>query len=66
MGNLMATVGELNDAIETIKMECNAHGACCDCPLHMGPFCSFEINLFPYKWETIGDGENKSLNTPTE
>lgn len=56
MANLMATVDELNDAIEILKAECLAHDMCKNCCLGEITGCKL-FKKIPGAWETIKEGE---------
>lgn len=57
VANLMATVNELNDAIEILKAECYAHKECESCDFHEIDGCKLLENI-PMDWETIKDGDS--------
>lgn len=54
----MATIKELNEAIETLKVECESHKECTECPMFDN--CDIEygyVQQTPCNWETIKDGD---------
>lgn len=62
MANMMATVNELNDAMEIIKAECSAHEGCEDCYFAKRNRCKL-FESIPMDWETIKDGEQDGKDT---
>lgn len=62
MANFMSTVGELNDAIETLKTECASHKECKYCDFHKIDGCKLRDNT-PENWETIKNNGYESVDT---
>lgn len=57
MENSMATVRELNKAIETLKDECRKHRSCATCPLS-DEYLFCNLRLLPSVWKTIKEGDS--------
>lgn len=53
----MATNGELNKAIKTLRDECMKHDTCPTCPM-CDDCLECLVGQLPYKWETINGGNS--------
>ena len=58
---------QVEDAILTLKSECERYGDCIECPLYLlesgKPPCAL-LSLFPFEWDKIkGDGINEQCKS---
>lgn len=53
----MATIKEINEAIETLMSECNTHEMCMSCPMHENCSRLFYDEGCINNWEKIKEGE---------
>lgn len=55
----MFTINELNDAIETLKAECESHEICStECPMFDNCDREYCYVKAPCNWEAIKDGDS--------